>query len=73
MYYYRTRVGLFLIVPRGHRWHVMFNDDSLGIYAHPHQAAEDLAGGHTFSAGPGIDTAELGIPYDLSDWSKGKP
>jgi hypothetical protein len=51
----------------------MFDDESLGSYAHAHQAADDLAGGHTFSAGPGIDTAKLGIPRDLNEWSRQRP
>jgi len=72
MYYFETRVGTFSIAQRGERWHVIFKGDSLGSYATPRHAADDLAGGHTFSAGPGIDTAELGIPGDIGEWSRGR-
>ena len=73
MYYYETKVGTFSIVEREGRWLVMFKGESLGSYAQAHQAADDLAGGHTFSAGPGIDTAKLGIPRYLNEWARSKP
>ena len=73
MYFYRTRVGIFQIVERHGRWHVVFDGDSLGSYATPRQAADDLAGGHTFSPGRGIDTANLGIPDAIGEWEKGTP
>jgi len=72
-YYYSTRVGTFLIAERSGRWHVVFDDESLGSYATPEQAADDLAGGHTFSAGRGIDTSTLGIPADIGEWKRGLP
>ena len=73
MYFHRTRVGIFHIVERYERWHVLFEDENLGSYVTPRQAADDLAGGHTFSPGPGIDTSTLGISDDIGDWEKGKP
>lgn len=73
MYHYKTVVGTFLIAQRAGQWHVLFNDESLGGYTTPHQAADDVAGGHTFSAGPGIDTAKLGIPADIEEWERGAP
>lgn len=71
MYFYETRVGVFKIQQRAGRWHVILKGDSLGSYATPAQAADDLAGGHTFSPGDGIDTAKLGIPADIAEWSRG--
>lgn len=73
MYYHHTSAGTFLIVERSGRWHAIFKDESLGSYINPRQAADDLAGGHTFSPGPGIDTSKLGIPRDLEEWEKGSP
>lgn len=68
--YYRfsTRVGEFRIrqEPNG-RWQAMFEDEGLGSYEHPWQAAEDLAGGHTFMPSCG-DSAKFGLPEELSDW-----
>jgi hypothetical protein len=73
MYYHRTAVGTFLIVERAGRWHILFKDESLGSYATPRQAADDLAGGHTFSPGKSIDTSKLGVPDDIGEWQTGKP
>lgn len=70
MYYcFETSVGMFYIVPHEDRWHIMFDDDNLGSYINPIQAADDLAGGHTFSPGRGINTAKLGIPEDIHEWT----
>jgi hypothetical protein len=44
--------------------------ESLGSYSNPQQAADDLAGGHTFSISSGVDTATLGIPDDLGEWER---
>ena len=71
-YFYETRVGMFFVVPREGRWHIIFDDEDLGSYVNPSQAADDLAGGHTFSPSSGIDTAALGIPEDISDWLVGQ-
>lgn len=68
-YAFKTAKGTFYIVERDGRWHVMFEGESLGSYHSARAAADDLSGGHTFSAGPGIDTALLGIPEDISEWA----
>lgn len=73
MYYHHTSIGTFLIVERSGRWHVIYEDESLGSYVNPRQAADDLAGGHTFSPSTGIDTSKLDIPRDLEEWEKGSP
>jgi hypothetical protein len=70
---WNTRIGPFYIVEMDGRFHPFYNDESLGSYARPEQAAEDVAGGHTFSIAEGIDTATLGIPEDLSDWEPVSP
>lgn len=67
-YKFMTRAGEFRIVPtRDGRWCAMYADDGLGVYNHAWQAAEDLAGGHTFMPSCG-DTAKLGIPEEISEW-----
>jgi hypothetical protein len=69
LYEFVTDVGPFYIGQSDDgTFHPTFEDESLGSYAKAWQAAEDLAGGHTISAGAGIDTASLGIPADLSEW-----
>jgi hypothetical protein len=68
VYIYRTKVGPFYIAEQDGRFHPLFGEESLGSYATPEQAAEDLAGGHTFTPSSGWDTSELGIPDDVSEW-----
>ena len=70
LYVYKTRVGPFYIAEHNGRFHPIFSEESLGSYATPQQAAEDLAGGHTFTPSSGHDTSELGIPDDLSEWER---
>jgi len=68
-YSYKTRAGTFFIKQISHRWHVIYQDDSLGSYHSPQHALDDLVGGHTFSPSNGIDTSSLGIPDELGEWS----
>jgi hypothetical protein len=68
-YYYETSMGTFYIVPREDRWHVVYEDESLGSYHSPRAAADDLSGGHTFSPSNGVKPGELGIPEDINEWS----
>ena len=71
LYCWRTRIGMFYIAQSNDgRFHPVYDDESLGSYAPAQQAAEDLAGGHTFSISSGIDTADLGIPDEISDWNR---
>lgn len=70
LYVYRTRVGPFYIAEHEGRYHAVFDDESLGSYAHPWQASDDLAGGHTFTPSCGVDTETLDIPADLSEWER---
>jgi len=65
-----TRIVPFYIAESGGRFQPVYDDESLGSYARPEQAAEDVAGGHTFSISSGIDTATLEIPEDLSEWRR---
>ncbi len=71
LYSWKTRIGTFYIVrDASGRFHPMFDDETLGSYKTANQAAEDLAGGHTFSISSGIDTATLGIPDSVSEWQR---
>ena len=73
LYVYETSAGAFYIAEHNGRFHPVFQEESLGSYATAQQAAEDLAGGHTFSLPGGIDPSELGIPDELEDWVKIAP
>lgn len=69
MYSYPTKIGMFYITQLNGRWQAMYEDENLGSYYSPQHAADDLAGGHTFSLSNGADTSKLGIPEDISEWS----
>lgn len=70
LYAYRTRVGTFFIgQSQDGRFHPVFDNESLGSYVSAQHAAEDVAGGHTFTPPGGFDTSTLGIPEDVTEWS----
>ena len=68
LYVWQTHVGPFYIAEIHGRFHPVFGEESLGSYHSAASAADDLAGGHTFSLAGGIDTADLGIPSDIAEW-----
>lgn len=68
MWSYKTRAGTFYIIPIKKRFHALYEDEDLGSYITPEQAADDLAGGHTFWPSSGIDPGEMEISDDLGDW-----
>lgn len=68
MYFFKTKAGVFSIVNKNDRWHIIYQDEDLGSYKTPQMAADDLSGGHTFSPSNGIDPGVLGIPEDISEW-----
>lgn len=68
LFVHRTRLGSFYIAEYGGRFHPVFNQEKLGSYSRPEQAAEDLADGCTFSVTGVEDTSVLGIPNELSEW-----
>jgi len=67
---WQTRIGPFYIVYSNDRYYPVFEDEYLGSYNSPQHAVDDLAGGHTFSLSNGVDTATLGIPYDVGEWER---
>ena len=73
LYLYKTTAGPFYIAEHEERFHPLLSDESLGSYATPERAADDLAGGHTFASRTGVDTSSLGIPHDLSEWERLHP
>ena len=70
LFLWDTPIGPFYIAEMNGRFHPVYDDESLGSYERPEQAAEDVAGGHASSISGGIDTAKLGIPEDLSKWQR---
>ena len=70
MFVYRSAAGEFAIIPDSGRWHTLFQEELLGSYTTPEQAAFDLSVGHVFEVTSGIDLAKLAIPRDLSRWER---
>ncbi len=73
---HRTKIGTFYIAqsPDG-RFHPVFDEESLGSYAHIEQAIDDLVLDATFSVlhpktSERVDTSALGLPEDPREWEK---
>jgi hypothetical protein len=69
LYAFDTRLGPFYIGEKSGRFWIVHNDIELDSFATAWQAAEDLAGGYSVDV-DGVDTATLGIPADLSEWTR---
>lgn len=69
-WYFRTRAEVVSIRPVQGRWCIFYGDENLGSYHSPAAAADDAAGGHTFTPSSGVDLGSLGIPEDLGDWER---
>jgi hypothetical protein len=67
---FETKWGEFAVERRGGRCDAVFDGESLGSYATPFQAPEDLVGGPTYSPSNGLDTSKAGLPEDLSEWTR---
>jgi hypothetical protein len=73
---YNTKAGTFYIGQSDDgRFHLIYNGEKLGSYADARQATEDLATNSTDSVlhsvtGKVLDTSQLGIPEDPSEWSR---
>ena len=72
VYYRRTSRKTVSIRPVGHRWHLYYGDEDLGSYHSPGAAADDAAGGHTFTPSDGTDLGRLGLPSDIGEWDRGR-
>jgi hypothetical protein len=71
--YYVTRAGTAQIALHNGRYQAIFAGENLGSYHSAAAAADDMAGGHTFTPSSGIDLADLDIPQDPMDWEQGYP
>ena len=67
-YKHNSRLGPVYIVPNQGRWHIVFNEEDLGSYHSPQAAADDAAGGHTYTPSNGVDLDRLNLSDDLGDW-----
>ena len=73
-YSHQTSVGPFFIVKRAERYHAVYFDISILSCYRAEEVAAVLGYGYKFSLigtqlGE-IDTSKLGIPPDLSDWTR---
>jgi len=69
-YRHDTRVGPVYILPNKARWDIVFNSENLGSYHSPEAAADDAAGGHTFTPSGGISLDQLNLSFDLVNWER---
>jgi hypothetical protein len=60
--------GSFYILPGRNGWEATFGNDSLGAFASPQHAAENLARGLTCSHLSEVDTSTIEIPEKIGDW-----
>ena len=65
---FRTPLGAVRIVPRDERFVVYFEDEALGSYSSSRQALDDLIIGACYQPSAG-NTAGLGVPDDLDEWT----
>jgi hypothetical protein len=70
LYTFQTDKGMARIDqnPKNRLFHAIFNEESLGSYPSPEQAAEELSAGCTFALVSGIEIETLGIPSELGSW-----
>jgi len=73
-YEYQTSIGPFYIVKHQSRYHAVYTGISIGSCTHADEVAAVLGYGYKFNlfgAELGeIDTSNIGIPTDLSDWRR---
>ena len=70
-YFFRSTYGTFFIRrQRDGQWHVLFEDHQLGAYVAPEEAVAQLGAGHFFWLASGLDSAAVGLPRDLTQWSR---
>ncbi|WP_127076167.1 hypothetical protein [Rhodomicrobium lacus] len=66
---FRTHGHSIRIVPQSEkRWIIMDGDDALESHPSDLAALDALLAGSTCLLSDGINTAELGLPDDLSEW-----
>ena len=72
LYTFQTDKGVARIDknPKNRLFHAIFNEESLGSYPSPEQAAEELSAGCTFIPVSGVEIANLGIPNELGNWNR---
>jgi hypothetical protein len=60
--------GSFYILPGKNGWEASFGNETLGAFASPQQAADDLARGVCCPHLSEADTSTLEIPEKIADW-----
>lgn len=72
LYTFQTDKGVARIDqnPKNRLFYAIFNEQSLGSYTSPEQAAEELSAGCTFVLVSGIEIETLGIPSELGGWNR---
>ncbi len=74
---YPTDVGIFDIgQDENKKYHPIFNEDSLGVYASIQEAVDNLITNNVSKVidpetNENIDTSKLGIPQNYTEWDMG--
>jgi len=73
LYVFYTTVGPFFIAYSKGQYRVVHEDEILGSFDSPEEAARFLAFRRGFAVTGGINTALLGIPANLNHWEMCMP
>ena len=63
-----ARGSVKLLPDTGGRYRARYDGEDLGSYPSAQHAADDVAGGHTFTPSDGTDFEAEGVPNDLGEW-----
>jgi len=73
LYVFYTTVGPFFIAYSQGRYRVVHQEETLGNFSSPEEAARHMAFRTGFAVTGGINTALLGIPASLRHWQSCLP
>ena len=66
---FASHIGMFRLVPKGGRLHLLWDGETVGIYLTGARALADISDGKHFSAKYGLDSSWARVPETLYDWT----
>ena len=73
LYVFYTTVGPFFIAYSRGQYRILHEDEIVGSFETPEDAARHMAFRNGFAVAGGINTAMLGIPANLRHWESCQP
>ena len=73
LYVFQTQVGPFFIAYSRGRYRIVHEDEIVGSFETPEDAARHMAFRNGFAVTGGVNTALLGIPANLRRWESCLP